>query len=306
MSGKPTTKVAKVFEGVILAQGQTRPAATPDWGNVLRRVKALPFEARTIKGIVYDPVETPAGWALSMHKPISPGYKSVLKSDSGDIEDWLVDSDSAYRFAYSTAVVFLGTAATFAICKGEHQAPGHPDVERFLEHFLEPTEKGAYWQVRAVTAPGQTPEFQAVQRVRSLDLAMTTRGDLFNGEARGSGTSLDGLLSAVADQVGADLQVRLHLSIEKAQRSTKPEQNLRGVVQQSMRWITSSGTRAVVETEDSSGVREALNLVTHNLAVDIALPPQSTERQSFRDIITGLSDQVEYLNLRLASLPSVH
>lgn len=305
MAEEPFTKVAKVFEASLRTKGQLRPVATPDWASLLADVKALSFEERTLDGIVYDPVETASGWALTMHKPISRRYKSVLNADVGDIEDWLEDDRSGHRFAYSSAVAFLEQAATFALCKGEHQAPGHPDVETFLRHFLEPVEKGAHWSVAPVLAPGQTPEFSEVARVRSLDLAMTTRGDLFTHSSRGRGTALDALLSALADEVGADMQVRLHLSLEKGQRSSQAEAKLHGVVAKSLKWISSSGTRAVVETQDRSGVREALNLVSHNLAVEIELPPETTERQSFRDIIHGLMGQLEYLNARLSVRPSL-
>lgn len=304
-AGQVPSKTARVFEGSLLVRGQLRPARTPDWADLLASVKKLPFEKRTLDGVLFEPIKTSAGWALSMHKPISRSYKSVVSPEGGEVVDWMADEINGPRFAYSTAVVFLNHGAAFALCKGEHQAPGHPDMEKFLKHFLEPAEPGAHWSVAPVVAPAQTSQFKATSRVRSLDLAMTTRSDLFTHNKRGEGTALDALLSALADEVGADMQVRLQLSIEKPQRSTKSEQRLHDIVSNSMSWIEASGTRAVVETEDRGGVREALNLVIHELAVDIALPPESTERQSFRDIIHGLIDQLDHLNARVAEGRSV-
>lgn len=305
MSVKPPTKTARVFEGNLLVRGTVRPSAAPDWGTVLSGVKALPFEERTLDGVLFEPVETEVGWALSMHKPISRSFKSILRADGGEVLDWMSDDQGGQRFASSTAVVFLDQNVTFALCKGDHQAPGHPDMEMFLRHFLAPDDPGAHWTVAPVAAPAQTTEFKATTRVRSLDLAMTTRGNLFTHDLRGKGNALDAVLSSLADAVGADMQVNLRLAIEPAQRSTRAEQSMHDLVEGSIGWIEASGTRAVVETEDRAGVREALNLVVHALAVDIPLPPESTERQSFRDIMEGLIQQREYFNMRSSQARSV-
>lgn len=291
------TKTAKVFEGRVLVRGSSTPAETPDWPHILERVKALSVDDRTIDGTIFDPVRTDHGWVLTMHKPLARGYKSRLDSSTGNVLDWLED-EGTYRVAYSTAVVFLERNAAFLLCKGEHSSPGHPDVQAFMRHFID-LPPATHWDVQPMVAEGQMREFQDVAGVHALDLTMTTRRDLFNHDQQGKGRSLDAVLSALSDAIGTDLQVTLKVSIDRPNRSKRAMQRMRDVVNESASWFSAAGKKAVVATETTGGVREALNLVSHDLAVDIVLPPESTERQSFQDLIHALVAEAASLNARL-------
>lgn len=291
------TKSAKVFEGRVLVRGASKPAATPDWPTILAGVKGLPLDDRTLDGTIFDPVETDYGWVLTMHKPLQRGYKSRLNSSTGDVLDWLED-EGDFRVAHSTAVAFLDRGAAFVLCKGERSSPGHPDVEVFMRQFID-LPPGNHWNVQPMVAEGQMREFQEVAGVHSLDLTMTTSRDLFTHDQQGQGHALDALLSNLSDAIGADLQITLKVSIDRPNRSKRATQKMRDVVSTSAAWFSAGGKKAVVKAETRDGVREALNLVNHDLAVDIVLPPESTERQSFQDIISALVVEAAALNARL-------
>jgi hypothetical protein len=47
-------------------------------------------------------------------------------------------------------------------------------------------------------------------------------------------------------------------------------------------------SRATVEARFNDGAVEALRLVAHAMTITMTLPPESTERQSFRDLSAGL------------------
>lgn len=303
MNMRQPEKTAHVYQARISTARGAAEAGTPDWASELEEVSRLTPKERTVDGVIFDPVKVRDVWMLAMHKPVNRGFLTWVDKDSGSVSDWLEDGDSSNgRFAYSTVAAFMRPGISFALCKGDVSAPGHTAVADFLSTFS-PLPQGEHWKTDPVIAEEQTGRFHQSNRAYWFKSTFSTRRDLWSDGLGPADVGIDTMANALADDVGGDLRVKITVQLERDQRTVQRERKFHDLIERSLPGTTRNDSKAEVRAIANDGLDEALKLVAHRMSVSVDLPPESTERQSFRDLLDGVYDVLPYLQNELQDIP---
>lgn len=283
-------KKAQVFRAFSVLKGQVSPVTPPDWDSFLEEFMALSIHERTIDGIVYEAVDRRGVVMVAMHKPLKPDFMSQLNWADGTVTDALQDDPSELKFAYSSVACFFEPFVSVALCKGNYQnSPGKDALEVFLKRFAKPKDGGTL-RVDAISDPDKRKEFLEQPGANQFKVRFDAVESLLPPE-----TGMFPWFEKIRRAIGADLEFYVEMRIPRRARKVTNENKFRTIIAETIETPGVKIKNASAQTVMQDGTTQLLNLVSKRLQLEVHLPPEATERQSFQDLVKGLHTAVAEL-----------
>lgn len=309
MATEKKTKHAGFHRAYILQDGARRDPGEQDWADLLQRVAGLTIEERTVKEIVYEPASLLSGGTLlGMHKPINPDFMSTIDSKAGKIADLMKATDDtddgddgpSDRFANSTAVCFLPVGNVFAVALGNTMAPRAGQIAHFLDEFLPPEVKGAFWKTEALVDDDEIRKLRQAKGLVAFSSKFNTARHLFNVDDHGSGVVSFG--ERIAQRVGGDVEITIEVKLKPAARNTSVKQKMLDLLMSDLATLAGKGSNAKAKALMSQGIEEELSLVEHNLAADFEIDKLGSESHQFSELLQALGDVSAEMETKVKSI----
>ena len=303
------TKHAGFHRAYILQDGARRDPGEQDWADLLQRVAGLSLEDRTVGDIIYEPASLlSAGILLGMHKPINPDFMSTINSKAGKIADFMKatvttdeeDDLSPERFANSTAVCFLPVGNAFAVALGNTMAPRANQIAHFLDEFLPPEQKGAYWKTEPMVDDDEIRKLRQAKGLVEFSSRFNTSRNLFNMDTESSGVVSFG--ERIAQRVGGDVEISIEVKLKPAARNTSVKQKMLDLLMTDLQTLAGKGSNAKAKALMPDGIEEELSLVEHNLAADFEIDKLGNESHQFSELLQALGDVSAEMETKVKSI----
>jgi hypothetical protein len=309
MSTEKKLKHAGFHRAYILQDGARRDPGEQDWADLLQRVTALTLEERTVNEVIYEPAPLPnLGTLLGMHKPINPDFMSTINSKAGKIADLMKATgeggekadEPSDRFANSTAVCFLPIGNVFAVALGNTMAPRAGQLAHFLDEFLRPEAKGAYWKTEPLVDDDEIRKLRQAKGLVEFSSKFNTARHLFNVEDESSGVV--SFAERIAQRVGGDVEITIEVKLKPAARNTSVKQKMLDLLVSDLPVLAGKGSNAKAKALMSEGIEEELSLVEHNLAADFEIDRLGSESHQFSELLQALGDVSAEMETKVKSI----
>lgn len=275
------------------------------WTEVLEAWAQRSLGDQEIDTVIYHPELSLARPVLGIHKPTSGAFRSMIDLATEDIQDVLSKTDPNGRLvADSTVVSFIPGFNVFALSKGNQSSPGPRSVHEFLTVVQRP-EDGCSWVVEPLWDPDKLEALEGGERrVKKFSTVYTTSEDLLNvgvdQNASGFGRAMDEL----ARSVGAELRVKLEVSIASATGKEREagELGLWRAIAESRDSILGHADKADALVAGGAGGDELLNFVKQRLTVQTEIPDLGDNAKTFTALQGAVVDVVVKQHTRVINL----
>lgn len=297
------TKQIEFFRLYLLDNGRRKDLASVDWRAQLGGIRSLSWEARTVDGVVYDPQIEDDHVMLGVHRPIKQDFMSKLDPDTESVSDLLSDKEASdelqtqtriENFANSTAVLFMPGGSVVAIARGTTSSPRSTSVVNFL-NALVPQHEHVHWKIEPLIAPDDVAALtsRAQGAVEFSTTVSTSRNLFMPDDAAGFVTYAD----TIADQLGANVEVKIQVTLLPESRSLLSQQRFLTKVRQSMPRVYNKANKTRARVVLPGGAEEELELVAHRLAATVDVDERVSESRRF----SGLMDHLRVVSGEMES-----
>lgn len=215
-----STRHATFHRAYLLTKGSVDKSVEVDWSSVCQRVQDAGLSLRAEDGTIFAATIDAHPLQISMHKPLSPDFLSIINESGAGIADALdALQEDGRLLAHSTAVAFMQNSPNcFAIVKGSKPSPGVPSLMELLTRLF-PQKPGSHWKIDPVIAPGD------IDRLRSAEGISAVSGTLVSGDGSLFGgpqlleMGLASELQSAATYVGAEVELTFKLQLKRENRS---------------------------------------------------------------------------------------
>lgn len=302
-------KHAGFHRAYILQDGSRRDPGEQEWEVLLKAVAELSIEERTVNEVIYEPSpHLKSGTLVGLHKPINPDFMSAIDSKSGKVADLMKGTNGSDdseegpsdRFANSTAVCFLPVGNVFAVALGNAQAPRASQIAYFLDRFLPPEAKGAYWKTEPLVDDDEIRRLREARGLVEFSSKFNTARNLFNADDESSGVVSFG--ERIAQRVGGDVEIVIEVKLKPSARSTSVKQRMLDLVIRDLPTLAAKGSNAKARALMADGIEEELSLVEHNLAADFEIDRLGSESHQFSELLQALGDVSAEMETKVKSI----
>lgn len=283
MATKKSQKVS-FFHVLRLTPRGPIPSQQIPWDAVLKTWSKRSLADQEITDLIYHPTLDLALPVLGIHKPTSGAFRSTIDLTTQNIHDVLTRTNTdGHLVADSTAVALLPEHNLFALCKGNQSSPGEKTLITFLEHTF-PPEDDSSWTIHPVWDPAKLDALKGGERrAKRIEMVYETQQDLFNVHLDDGASGIAQALNSLAQAVGAELRIRLDVSVSPKNPSTRDQAQRRlwRAFTNSADSLIGRVDRANVFVEDSDEDEHVLNFVRRRLSVQTTIPDLDDNAQTF-------------------------
>ncbi|VEI24482.1 Uncharacterised protein [Rothia aeria] len=265
------------------------------WFEAFSRIQNSSMDERTVKSIVYDiQVEENRNMVLiGMHQPIDLALMSRIDSRKEVVKDFkLDDSEGSIRLANASAVAIteINGALVFALARGSSvSVPRQRALIEFFNHMF--SQKNNYvWKNKGITMEPDKELLEKCDGVTFYTGSFLEDNRSIQSQIEDGGGRIRSVLRKFAENANGEVEIKIKVSDSKNNPDVQKE--LKEQVQESIKgmYAKSSIEHAEIIVDNETKI---INLLEHDMATDIFLPPSKRIGLTFTALLEMVGDELE-------------
>jgi hypothetical protein len=258
-----------------------------NWTEHLSNFNQLSWEEKDVDGIRYDAVLNKQFPILSVSEQFDTAFMQVIDSQNKRVTDYMDNylADHSGGLAKSSAYAFFpeyGLVGRISGATGKSTEP----LKKALNHYW-PTDGNCEWDVAPVVTIDSLERFEKeLKGISSFTAGFSVRQYLDSSSDGGGKTGQ--YYRELADDIGADIDVELKMSIPRHSIFSASKKNFKKTMRDFISIVSAQGKQMQVSGVDFSEKLLELNLVSHPVVEQQDITIRDGEPRQFTRLVNHL------------------
>lgn len=265
-----------------------RPVENLNWREHLSELKNISWDNKAIGNIRYDVLLDEEYPILSVYEEFDSAFMRHIDDKNKRVTDYMDDyvGDDSGRLAKSSAYAFFPNEGIVGRIGGSSTSRSVSPLERALARYW-PLETGMKWNVAPVVTIDSLERFrEEVKGLSSLHAKFTTKQTL--SSIPNEGGTAGGYCQKLANEIGADIDVDVKISISNDSVFSMPRKRFKLSVSDFVSFVAGQGKKMSVSGVDFADKLLELNLVEHPVTEQEEIVISKGETHQFTNLIKHL------------------